>query len=180
MSALPRSNEIVGGVISDRHDGEDRIESAVGDMDAAVDDIEVVNVMDATVFVDDGSLRVVAHPARAGLVLAATGAVTRSPVEGDGRGSAGFLQPRHDGEDRIESAVGDMDAAVDDIEVVNVMDATVFVDDGSLRVVAHPARAGLVLAATGAVTRSPVEGDGRGSAGFLQPRFGLRREELGS
>ena len=60
-----------GGAVGDGHDGQHRIEAAVGDVDAAVDHEQVVIVVDPAVLIDDRGLGIVAHAAGAGLVLAA-------------------------------------------------------------------------------------------------------------
>ena len=52
-----------------------------------------------------------------------------------------------DGENGIEAAVGDVDAGVDHVEVVDIVDAAPGIDDGGFGIVSHAAGAGLMLAA---------------------------------
>ena len=81
-----------GGVIGDGHDGEYGIESAVGDVHAAVDDEDVVDIVELAVAVDDGILRIVAHAAGSSLVL--TGRDTFwMPRHERGADGAGFFEP---------------------------------------------------------------------------------------
>src|SRR5208283_2316178 len=82
------------------------------------------------------------------------------------------------GKDGIEAAVGDVDAAVNHVEVVGIVDAAPGIDDGGFGVVAHAAGASLMLAAADAVTRDTSPGlDG---AGFLEPGLRLRGHDSGN
>ena len=80
----------------------------------------------------------------------------------------------HDGEHRIESAVGHVHAAVDHEDVVDIVQLAVAVHHGTVRIVAHAARAGLVLAG-GDAFGMPAMSDGIDGAGLLEPRFGAFR-----
>ena len=60
------------GVVGDRHDGERGIEATIVDVDAAVHHKQIVHIMDPAVLINDRGLRIVAHAAGTGLVLAAT------------------------------------------------------------------------------------------------------------
>src|SRR6266568_8097118 len=53
---------LVGDVERDGLDGGGRIDSARGDENAAVDDEEILHVMRAAPFVDDGALGISPHP----------------------------------------------------------------------------------------------------------------------
>ena len=52
-SAPPGALDIIRGVVGDRHDGEHRVEAAVGHVDARVDHEHVVHVVELAVFVND-------------------------------------------------------------------------------------------------------------------------------
>src|SRR6187402_461876 len=79
---------LVGDVEREGLDGGGRVHTARGDENAAVDDEEVLHVVGATPFVDDGALGVGAHPRGAEQVPAAPGDRT---VDAD-VGRAGGLQ----------------------------------------------------------------------------------------
>ena len=78
-----------GGAIGDGHDGEDRIEAAVGDVDAAIDTKRLSMPCTWQCGIDHGSFGIVAHAAGAGLVLAAAQAFAGQ--FGPGSAGAGFL-----------------------------------------------------------------------------------------
>ena len=72
----------------------------------------------------------------------------------------------------LKPPLGDMQAAVSDEDVRNVVKLAVFVRHGGLRIVAHAARASLMLSA--ADTETGDAGPSLNRAGFLQPLLGLR------
>ena len=51
--SFPGFHQVVGRVVGDRHDGENRIEPAIVDMNASVDHIHIVDVVHAAVLVHD-------------------------------------------------------------------------------------------------------------------------------
>ena len=66
------SGDMLRAAEGESHNRQDRIEAAVGDMQRAIYDIEVVMPMHAAPLVSNRRLRVVAHATGAGLVLTAT------------------------------------------------------------------------------------------------------------
>jgi len=82
------------------------------------------------------------------------------------------------GEGGIEAAVGDVDAAVNHVEVVGIVDAAPGIDDGCFGIIAHAAGASLMLAAADAVAGNTSPGlDG---AGFLEPGLRLCGHDAGN
>ena len=66
-----------GGPVRIGKNGEDGIESAISDVDAAVHHIEIVGIVNAAPGIDDGGFGIAAHAASAGLMLATADAVPR-------------------------------------------------------------------------------------------------------
>src|SRR5262245_27544522 len=87
----PPSHDPLRRAIGEGEDGEDGVETAVGDVGRAVGDKEIVVAVDATVGIDDGGTRIVAHAAGAGLVLAAVQIQARRVAPGLDR--AGRVYP---------------------------------------------------------------------------------------
>ena len=73
-----------------------------------------------------------------------------------------------------------MNAAIDHIQVVDVVNAAVAIHNRRLRIIPHPARARLMLPAAERVTGNPVKGEGLRCARFFQPCLGLGRQKLRS
>src|SRR3954468_25009218 len=93
MTSLPRLHQILRPAIGDRHNRKHGVEPAIRHMHAAVDDVQVVQLMHPAIFVDHGCLRIVTHTACARLMLAAAGNVEERPMKTDRGGRARFLQP---------------------------------------------------------------------------------------
>src|SRR5208337_3230016 len=89
--SFPGLRKVSGGAVGVGENGEDGIEAAVGDVDAAVNHVEIVGVVYAAPGIDDGSFGIVAHAAGAGLMLPATDAVAGEIAPSLDR--AGFLEP---------------------------------------------------------------------------------------
>ena len=60
-----------GNAVSVRENGKDRIKAAVADVDAGVNDVEIVKIVDAAPGIDNRCFGIVSHAAGAGLMLAA-------------------------------------------------------------------------------------------------------------
>jgi hypothetical protein len=71
-----------------------------------------------------------------------------------------------------------VDAAIDDEEIVHVVDLAAAVDDGGLGIVAHAARARLVLAAADASLARDAQ-PGADGARLFEPELGFERGEPG-
>ena len=81
--------------------------------------------------------------------------------------SSGAVGVGENGEHRIEAAIGDVDAAVNHVEIFGIVDAAPGIDDGSFGIIAHAAGAGLMLPAADAIAGEIAPSlDG---AGFLEP-----------
>ena len=76
----------------------------------------------------------------------------------------------------IEAAVGDVQGGVGDVEVVVAVDAAPLIGDGGLRVLAHAAGSGLVLAAAEAQAGGFATNIAR--PGGTEPVFGAGAEEV--
>src|SRR5674476_161555 len=72
---LPGFHDALRRVVRDRHDGQRRVEAAIGHVYAAIDHVQIVVIVHAAVFVHHRNPRVVAHAARARLVLASAGSL---------------------------------------------------------------------------------------------------------
>jgi len=64
-------HEASGNPVGVRENSEDRIEAAIGDVDAGINDVEIVEIVDAAPGIDDRSFGIAAHAAGASLMLAA-------------------------------------------------------------------------------------------------------------
>src|SRR5581483_3745955 len=91
MRPSPRLHQMLRGVIGNSHDRKHGIESAISHVNAAVYDIEIVDVVNAAILVDHGSSGIVPHAAGAGLMLPPAEALPGEEVER--RGRAGFFEP---------------------------------------------------------------------------------------
>lgn len=60
-----------GDAVGQGENSQDGVEAAVGDVQGAVGEVQVVVAVDAAPFIGDGGVRVVAHAAGSGLVLTA-------------------------------------------------------------------------------------------------------------
>src|ERR1017187_7862527 len=72
---LPRLHDALRGAVRRRHDGERRVEPTVGHVHAAIDHVEIVEIVDAAVLVHYTRPRVVTHAARARLMLPSASAL---------------------------------------------------------------------------------------------------------
>lgn len=85
---------------------------------------------------------------------------------------------RENGENRIKAAIADMDAGVNDVEIVEIVDAAPGIHDRCLWIVAHTAGASLMLAAA-EVPAGQVSPDLDG-AGLLEPGIRLCGHHVGN
>ena len=82
----------------------------------------------------------------------------------------------HDGQDRIEATIGDMQTAVGNEQIVDLVHLPETVGNRGLGVIAHAAGAGLMLAA--AQTQAQPRPPDPYRAGFLDDGLGLGGEEF--